>query len=71
MNVKKKTISMIVVLAASLPIFGASYNIKDFGAKGDGINLDSKAVNDAIESASANGGCSCRTISLRLYRFEE
>lgn len=56
MNFKKKTISMIMVLAASLPIFGASYNIKDFGAKGDGINLDSKAVNDAIESAFANGG---------------
>lgn len=56
MNFKKKTISMIMVLTASLPIFGASYNIKDFGAKGDGINLDSKAVNDAIESAFANGG---------------
>lgn len=33
------------------------YNIKDFGAKGDGKTVDTKAINDAIETASkARGG---------------
>lgn len=32
------------------------YNVKDFGAKGDGKTIDSPAVNQAIEHASANGG---------------
>jgi glycerophosphoryl diester phosphodiesterase len=32
------------------------YNIKDFGAAGDGIALDSKAINKAIQAAADNGG---------------
>lgn len=34
----------------------ADYNIKDFGAKGDGTTLDSPAINAAIEEAVKNGG---------------
>lgn len=37
-------------------IFSAVYNINDFGAKGDGVNIDSKAINLAINEASKNGG---------------
>ena len=33
-----------------------TYNIKDFGAVGDGISLDSKAINTAIETAASKGG---------------
>src|ERR1035437_1323579 len=32
------------------------YNVMDYGAKGDGKNLDSPSVNLAIEAASKAGG---------------
>ncbi len=32
------------------------YNIKNFGATGDGLALDSKAINTAIQTAANNGG---------------
>ncbi|MBL4630755.1 MAG: hypothetical protein JKY14_06190 [Paraglaciecola sp.] len=31
------------------------FNIRDFGAKGDGITLDTNAINQAINTASAAG----------------
>ena len=32
------------------------YNVRDFGAKGDGITLDSPAINAAIDTAVKGGG---------------
>ena len=32
------------------------YNVKDFGAKGDGINMDGNAINKAIDEAAKAGG---------------
>jgi polygalacturonase len=32
------------------------YNVRDFGAKGDSVTIDSDAINKAIEAAAANGG---------------
>lgn len=32
------------------------YNVKDFGAKGDSVTIDSYAINKTIETAAANGG---------------
>lgn len=36
--------------------FAAFYNIKDFGATGDGKTLDTDAINKTIETAAKNGG---------------
>lgn len=35
---------------------GNFYNVKDYGAAGDGIHIDSPAVNNAINAASEKGG---------------
>ncbi len=45
--------SLIPVLAL-ISIFSQAntYNIKDFGAKGDGKTIDSPAINRAIEAAA-------------------
>ena len=32
------------------------YNIRNFGAKGDGVKIDSPSINKAIDAAAANGG---------------
>jgi len=32
------------------------YNVKDFGAKGDGSSMDTKAINKTIETAATTGG---------------
>ena len=44
------------VQAAPLPQSKAIYNVIDFGAKGDGMTLDSPSINKAIEEAASRGG---------------
>lgn len=41
---------------ASAPRTSGNFNVRDFGAVGDGRQLDSPAINQAIEAASAAGG---------------
>jgi polygalacturonase len=43
-------------LAASRSAFTSAYDVKAFGAKGDGTTLDTPAINKAIETAAAAGG---------------
>ena len=50
-----------VLTLAAICMFLASwangvYNVRDFGAKGDGKTLDSPAINAAIEKAVSEGG---------------
>lgn len=40
----------------SISAYGQVYNVKKYGAKGDGRNVDSEAINKAIEAASGKGG---------------
>lgn len=47
-----------ILLLSSLECFASNsiYNVRDFGAKGDGITIDSDAINKAIIAASEAGG---------------
>jgi polygalacturonase len=45
-------ISTITTAGAQAPV----YNVKKFGAKGDGKNLDNKAIDKTIDAANAAGG---------------
>ena len=65
------TLAALMILV-STGVFGAAaplsaggntagtYNVRDFGAKGDGMALDSSAINKAIEAASIAGGGTVR-----------
>jgi polygalacturonase len=63
---KTKFLQFKILLAAwlvMLKIAGAAihphtndFNVKQYGALGDGINLDSKAINKALDAAAATGG---------------
>ncbi len=57
-KIKQLLLLQILVLSFnySFPQTNGIYNIKDFGAVGDGTTLDSKAINTAIDEAAANGG---------------
>lgn len=55
----KHRLLTIIVLLASMGVqqlYADTYNVKDFGAKGDGKNIDSEAINAAISHAAADGG---------------
>jgi polygalacturonase len=53
-----------LLLALCLGLFAATpgragqgvFNVRDYGAAGDGTNLDSPAINQAIDAAAATGG---------------
>jgi polygalacturonase len=49
-------VSITFISAAQMPTHGIVFNIRDFGAKGDGTNIDTKAINAAIDNASQAGG---------------
>ena len=52
----KKLLTVTLLLAAALGLQAKVYNVRDFGAAGDGVMIDSPAINAAIEAAAAKGG---------------
>lgn len=53
---KKYIILPFLLLVVSSQAFAKTYNIKDFGAVGDGKTIDSPAINKAIAQAAKDGG---------------
>ena len=51
----KKSFLLLLSFAA-LQVLASEYNVKDFGAVGDGKTLDHTAINRAIETCAAQGG---------------
>ncbi len=58
-----RLLGFIVLVALLSPAFAraaSDYNVRDFGAKGDGTSLDTAAINRAMEAAAAAGGGTVR-----------
>lgn len=55
-SIKKILIYVCLLMAHCHLMAAVSYNVKDFGAKGDGKTLDHQAINRAIAKAVNNGG---------------
>jgi polygalacturonase len=52
----KRLTLLLALLATANSLSAAVFNVRDHGAKGDGIAVDSPAINAAIEAAAAQGG---------------
>lgn len=52
----KRILTIIALALACAGLQAKVYNVRDYGAKGDGIAIDSPAVNAAIQAAAAKGG---------------
>ncbi|MDE3212442.1 MAG: glycoside hydrolase family 28 protein [Bacteroidota bacterium] len=56
---KKRMLPVLCLLLLYVGVNGQKdglYSVRDFGAKGDGIHLDSRAINLAIQAAAKAGG---------------
>lgn len=51
-----KVTAIILFFILYNPILNAQYNVKDFGAKGDGVTLDTRSIQDAIDKGFENKG---------------
>ena len=53
---KKMIMMFLMMVGVMAHASSADYNVRDYGAKGDGKTLDHQAINAAIDSCVAHGG---------------
>lgn len=53
---KKQILISFLVLITSFSVYAKEYNILDFGAKGDGVTINTDAIQNAVDSCSKTGG---------------
>ena len=53
---KRLLLVLFTIFCSLFTVSAAVYNVRDYGAKGDGKTLDHLAINKAIETATAAGG---------------
>ncbi len=53
---KQIIILVSVLLVLNVPVSAKTFNVLDFGAKGNGATLDTAAIQNAIDAAAADGG---------------
>lgn len=51
-TIMKRAIVFLLALCVSVQAFSKVYNVRDFGAKGGGVTIDSPAINAAIAAAA-------------------
>lgn len=51
-----KKFLVFALMLSCMSLSAKVYNVRDFGAKGDGKHIDSPAINAAIDAAAADGG---------------
>ena len=52
----KKYLLTVILTLTAIGAGAKVYNVRDFGAAGDGVSIDSPAINAAIEQAASKGG---------------
>ena len=52
----KRILLSLSFIVVSVTLCANSYNVRDYGAKGDGKVLDHTAINKAIDACTAGGG---------------
>ena len=60
---------LLLLIAAANLIAASNFNVRDYGAKGDGVTLDSPAINAAIDAAAKAGGGTVRLPAGKYLSF--